>query len=144
MPPTLSLSQCLCACSSHILSELSQSSLHISTGHLSCGARWCVRSQRDVCMKTTQVPPLGNTVWWGTQTLIHRNIHPTTGSSRTERRTLSSPYNYQSQSQPFLGVWQAVLKHLTHELVSFLLDPCEVGQSSPHFIIVGGNEPPWR
>lgn len=25
-----------------------------------------------MCMKTTQVPPSGNTVWWGTQTLIQK------------------------------------------------------------------------
>lgn len=97
-----------------------------------------------MCMKTTQVPPLGNTVWWGTQTLIHRNIHPTTGSSRTERRMLSSPYNYHHSPNPSSVCGRQYLKHLTHELLSFLLDPCEVGQSSPHFIIVGGNEPPWR
>lgn len=40
-------------------------------------------------MKTTQLPPLGNSVQWGTQTLVHRNTHPTTGDNRTESRMLS-------------------------------------------------------
>lgn len=136
MPPTLSLSQCLCARSSHILSELFQSSIHISTGHLVsiCPmVQGGVLGARGVCARKQPRFHPWETVWEGTQTLIHRNTHATTANSGTKRRTLSSPYHYHHSPSPSSECGRQGLKHLTHELVSFLLDPCEVGQSPPPF-----------